>query len=155
MITKEQTKLINDVYKEISHIAYTQSFNYELNEILKINKQEERDHRSPADWEQYHDTAATVSLMAKLLLGQIIIDGAVANVDQYEPYFSAMEMYSSSGRLRGKALGIRNAKAIKDNLKAEQINKFRKLDYADIVSKKHTGVVHSTYLDNRFDILTN
>ena len=135
MITKEQTKLINDVYKEISHIAYTQSFNYELNEILKINKQEERDHRSPADWEQYHDTAATVSLMAKLILCENIIKGALTNVDIYEPYFSAVEMETSSGMLRAKALGIRNADLIKNNLKAEQISEFRELDYAKIVSK--------------------
>ena len=136
MITKEQTKLINEVYREISHLAYLNSWQYALNEIFKVNKQEERDHRGTSDWHEYHDTNATVSLMAKLILCENIIEGALTNVDIYEPYFSAVEMETSSGMLRAKALGIRNAELIKNNLKAEQISEFRKLDYAKIVSKE-------------------
>jgi len=136
MITKKQTKLINEVYKEISYLAYTQSFTYALDEILKVNKQEEKAHRGYSDWEDYHDTNATVNLMSKLMLCEKIIEGALTNVDMYEPYFSALEMETSSGMLRAKALGIREADLIKDTLKAEQIGEFRKLDYAKIVSKE-------------------
>ena len=134
MITKEQTKLINEVYREIKYIAYTQSFEYALNEILKQNKQEEKAHRGYSDWEDYHDTNATVNLMAKLILCEKIIEGALTNVGIYDPYFSALEMETSSGMLRAKALGIRYADLIKDNLKAEKINEFRKLDYVKLVS---------------------
>jgi hypothetical protein len=136
MITKKQTKLINKVYKEISYLAYTQSFEYALDEILKVNKQEEKAHRGYSDWEDYHDTNATVNLMSKLMLCEKIIEGALTNVDIYEPYFSALEMETSSGMLRAKALGIRYADLIKDTLKAEQIGEFRKLDYAKLVSKE-------------------
>jgi len=136
MITKTQIKRINDVYKEIRYLAYTQSFEYALDEILKVNKQEEKAHRGYSDWEQYHDTAATVSLMAKLILCERVIEGALANVDMYEPYFSALEMETSSGMLRAKALGIRYADLIKDTLDAVQIGEFRNLEYADIVSKE-------------------
>lgn len=136
MITKKQTKLINEVYKEISYLAYTQSFEYALDEILKVNKQEEKAHRGYSDWEDYHDTNATVNLMSKLMLCEKIIEGALTNVDIYEPYFSALEMETSSGMLRAKALGIRYADLIKDTLKAEQIGEFRKLDYAKLVSKE-------------------
>ena len=74
--------------------------------------------------------------MAKLILCEYIIKGALTNADIYEPYLSAVEMETSSGMLRAKALGIRNADLIKNNLKAEQISEFRELDYAKIVSKE-------------------
>ena len=42
MITKEQTKLINEVYKDIRHALYNYDNTYQVDEILKITKQEEK-----------------------------------------------------------------------------------------------------------------
>ena len=135
MITKKQIKLINDVYKEINYLAYTQSFTYQLNEILKINKQEEKAHRS-YDWHETHDTNATINLMAKLLLCENIIKGALLEIKPYDKFFSAYDMESSNGLNRSKALGIKHAEKIKDTLNAELIGEFRKLDYPELVSNQ-------------------
>ena len=134
MITKKQIKLINDVYKEINYLGYTQSFTYQLNEILKINKQEEKAHRGYSDWHEFHDTNATVNLMAKLLLCENIIKGALLGIEPHEKFFTAYDMEQSNGFNRSKALGIKHAEKIKDTLNAELIGEFRKLDYANLVS---------------------
>ena len=134
MITKKQIKLINDVYKEINYLAYTQSFTYLLNEIFKIIKQEEKAHRGYSDWHETHDTNATVNLMAKLLLCENIIKGALLGIKPNEKFFSAFDMEQSNGLNRSKALGIKHAKKIKDTLNAELIGEFRKLDYPELVS---------------------
>ena len=136
MITKKQIKLINDVYKEITYIAYTQSFTYQLNEILKINKQEEKAHRGYSDWEDYHDTNATVSLMAKLLLCENIIKGSLLGINPFEKFFTGYDMEHSNGLNRSQALGIKHAEKIKDTLNAELIGEFRKLDYPELVSNQ-------------------
>tara|TARA_R100001082_G_C4351230_1_gene154627 strand:+ start:798 stop:1238 length:441 start_codon:yes stop_codon:yes gene_type:complete len=136
MITKKQIKLINDVYKEINYLAYTQSFTYQLNEILKINKQEEKAHRGYSDWHETHDTNATVNLMAKLLLCENIIKGSLLGIKPHDKFFSAYDMESSNGLNRAQALGIKHAEKIKDTLNAELIGEFRKLDYAELVSNQ-------------------
>jgi len=135
MITKKQITIINTVYKEINYLAYTQSFTYQLENILKINKQEEKAHRGYSNWEDSHDTNATVNLMAKLLLCERIIEGALLGVEPHDKYFSAYDMESSHGMNRAKALGIKHAKEIKDTLKADQITEFKKLDYPKLVIK--------------------
>lgn len=135
MITKKQITIINTVYKEITYALYTNGYTYQLDDILKINKQEEKAHRGYSDWEDSHDTKATVNLMAKLLLCERVIEGALLGVEPHEKYFSAYDMEHSNGMNRAKALGIKYADLIKDNLNAEQIGEFRKLEYANIVSK--------------------
>ncbi len=136
MITKEQAKLISKVYKDIRYALYTDGYTYQLDEILKINKQEEKAHRGTADWEDYHDTNATVNLMAKLILCEKIIEGALLGIDANKPVFTAYDMEHSNGMNRAKALGIRHADTIKDNLNASDIGEFRQLEYANIVSKE-------------------
>ncbi len=136
MITKKRIKLIEQTYKDISYALYTNGYTYQLDEILKVNKQEEKTHRGYSDWHEFHDTNATVNLMAKLLLCERVIEGALLGVEPHEKYFTAYDMEHSNGMNRAKALGIKYADLIKDNLNAEQIGEFRKLEYANIVSKE-------------------
>lgn len=145
MISKEQIKIINLVYYELGYIAYVKSFNYDFNEVMKINRKEEKLHRGWGnDWEQFHDTNATINLMAKYFICENMIAGSLLGshedfnfkLDKYDAFFTAYDMINANGRNKAKALGISNAKAIQEGLKATLVNEFRKLDYAKLVTNE-------------------
>tara|TARA_R110002020_G_scaffold335904_3_gene551082 strand:+ start:248 stop:679 length:432 start_codon:yes stop_codon:yes gene_type:complete len=136
MISKEQIKIINQVYNELGYIAYVKSFNYDFNEVMKINRKEEKAHRGFGDWEQFHDTNATINLMAKYFICENMIAGSLLGSDKHAMVFTAYDMINANGRNKAKALGINNAKAIQEGLKATLVNEFRKLDYAKLVTNE-------------------
>ena len=152
MISKEQIKIINQVYNELGYIAYVKSFNYDFNEVMKINRKEEKLHRGWGnDWEQFHDTNATINLMAKYFICENMIAGSLLGmagskldkdsrhnfiIGKYDKYFTAYDMINANGRNKSKALGISNAKAIQEGLKVSLVTEFRKLDYAKLVTNE-------------------
>ncbi len=74
--------------------------------------------------------------MAKYFICENMIAGSLLGSDKHAMVFTAYDMINANGRNKAKALGINNAKAIQEGLKATLVNEFRKLDYAKLVTNE-------------------